>query len=56
MQQSSVSISISFENQGIDPVGGFTQVPRTYTNKQEPRNQRNKGVVNAFTATCRSEI
>ena len=38
MQQSSVSISLSFENQGINPVGGSTEVPRTYTNKQEPRN------------------
>ena len=33
MQQSSVSISLSFENQGINPVGGHTQVPCTYTNK-----------------------
>ena len=32
------------------------QVPRTYTNKQEPRNQRDKGVVNPFMATCESEI
>ena len=24
------------------------QVPRTYTDKQEPRNQRDKGVVNPF--------
>jgi len=39
MQQSSVSISLSFENQGINPVGGSSQVPRAYTNKQEPRNQ-----------------
>ena len=56
MQQSSVSISLSFENQGINPVGGSTQVPRTYTNKQEPHNQHNKGVVNPFTSTCESEI
>ena len=55
MQQSSVSISLSFENQGINPVGGSTQVPRTYTNKQEPRNQRDKGVVNPFTVTYESE-
>ena len=33
VQQSSISISLSFENQGINPVGGHTQVPRTYTNK-----------------------
>ena len=44
MQQSSVSISLSFENQGINLVGGYMQVPRTYTNKQEPRNQRDKGL------------
>ena len=56
MQQSSVSISLSFENQGINPVGGSSKVTRTYTNKQEPRNQRNKGVVNPFTVTCGSEI
>ena len=31
MQQSSVSISLSFENQGINPVGGHSQVPRTCT-------------------------
>ena len=56
MQQSSVSISLSFENQGIDPVGGSSQVARAYTNKQEPHNQRDKGVLNTFTATCESEI
>ena len=56
MQQSSVIISLSFENQGINPVGGHARVPRTYTNKQEPRNQRDKGVVNPFTVTCESEI
>ena len=33
MQQSSVSISLSFENQGINLVGGFSKVRRTYTNK-----------------------
>ena len=33
MQQSSVSISLSFENQGINPVGGHTQVPRTCTKR-----------------------
>ena len=56
MQQSSVSISLSFENQDINPVRGSSQVPRTYTTKQEPRNQRDKGVVNRFTVTCKSEI
>ena len=52
----SVRISLSFENQGINPVGGSSKVPRTYTNKLRTRNQRNKGVVNPFTATCESEI
>ena len=56
MQVSSVSIFLCFWNQGINPVGGYTQVPRTYTNKQEPRNQRDKGVANPFTATYESEI
>ena len=32
MQQSSVSISLSFENQGINPVGDYTQIPSTSTN------------------------
>ena len=44
MRQSSVSISLSFENQGNNPVGGSSKVTRTYTNKQEPRNQREKGL------------
>ena len=56
MQQSSVSISLSFENQCINPVGGSSKVPRTYTNKQEPRSQGDKGVVNPFTVTYESEI
>ena len=56
MQQSSVSISLIFLEPGINPEGGSMQVPRTYTNKQEPHNQRDKGVVNPFTVTCKSEI
>ena len=56
MQQIIVSISLSFENQGINPVGGNTQVPSTCTNKQEPHNQRDEGVVNPFTVTYESEI
>ena len=56
MQQSSVIISLNFENQGINPVGDYTQVPRTCTNKTEPRNQRNKGVVSPFMVTYESEI
>ena len=40
----------------INLVGGSTEIRCTYTNKQEPRNQRDKGVVNPFTETCESEI
>ena len=56
MQQSSKSIPSIVENQGINPVEGSSKVPRTYTNKQETRNQRDKGVVNPITETCKSEI
>ena len=56
MQQTSVSISLSFENQGINPVGETHKSPSTYTNNQEPWNQRDKGVVNPFTVTRKSEI
>ena len=49
MQQSSVSISLSFENQDINPVGDNAQVTE-YLHKQTPTcNQRDKGVVNPFT-------
>ena len=44
MQQSSVSISLSFENQGINPVGGYARVPRTCTKQIAPRNQHDKGL------------
>ena len=44
MQHNSVSISSVFENQGINPVGGYAQVPRTYTKQINPRNQRDKGL------------
>ena len=40
MQQSSLSISLSFENQGINLVGGYARVPRTYTKTIAQRNQR----------------
>ena len=43
MQQSSASISLS-ENQGINPVGGYARVPRTYTKQITPRNQCDKGL------------
>ena len=35
MQQSSVSISLSFENQGINPVGDNDKSPNTCTNNQQ---------------------
>ena len=45
MQQSRVSISLSFENQGINPVGGNTQVTE-YLHKQTTTcTQRNKGLL-----------
>ena len=48
MQQSRVSISLSFENQGINPVGDNAQVTE-YLHKQTPTcNQHDKGVVNPF--------
>ena len=56
MQQSSVSISLSFENQGINIVGDNTQVT-DYLHKQTTTcTQRDKRVVNPFTFTCKSEI
>ena len=56
MHQSSVSISLSFENQGINPVGDYTQIPSTYANNQEPCNQRDKGVVNPLSRWLRGVI
>ena len=48
MQQSRASISLSFENQGINPVGNNEQVTE-YLHKQTPTcNQRDKGVVDPF--------
>ena len=49
MQQSSVSISLGFENQGINPVGDNAQATE-YLHKQTPTcTQHDKGVVNPFT-------
>ena len=56
MQPSGDKYFPQLENQGINPVGDYTQVPCTCTNKQEPRNQRVRGVVNPFTVTHESEI
>ena len=50
MQQSSVSLSLSFENQSINPVGETTQQATEYLHKQTPTcNQHDNGVVNPFT-------
>ena len=56
MQQSSVSISLSFENQGINPVGDDAQVTEYLHKQSRTCNQRDKGVVNPFTVTHKSEI
>ena len=58
MQQSRVSISLGFENQGINPVGDNAQVTE-YLQKQRPTcTQHDTGVVNPFTVICkvRSDI
>ena len=56
MQQSSVSISLSFENQGINPVEDDAQVIEYLHKQSRTCNQRDKGVVNPFTVTRKSEI
>ena len=56
MQQSSVSISLSFENQGINPVGDNAQVTEYLHNQSTTCTQRYKGVVNPFMVTRKSEI
>ena len=56
MQQSSISISLSFENQGINPVGDGAQVIEYLLKQSTTCNQHDKGVVNPFTVTCKSEI
>ena len=41
MQKSSIYIfPLVFENQGINQVGGYARVPRTYTKTIAQRNQR----------------
>ena len=56
MQQSSVSISLRFENQGINPVGDDAQVIEYLHKQSRTCNQRDKGVVNPFMATRKSVI
>ena len=55
MQQSSVSISLSFENQGINPVGDDAQVAEYLHKQSRTCNQRDKGNVNPFMVTCKNE-
>ena len=56
MQQSSISISVSFENQGINPVGDNAQVTEYLHKPSTTCTRRDKGAVNPFTVTCKSEI
>ena len=56
MQQSSISISLSFENQGINPVGDNAHITEYLHKQSRTCNQRDKGVVNLFTVTRKSEI
>ena len=56
MQQSSVSTSLSFENQGINPVGDDAQVTEYLHKQSRTCNQRDKGVVNPFMVSRKSEI
>ena len=49
MQQSSLSISLSFENQGINPVGDNAQATEYLHKQTSTCNQHDKGVVNTFT-------
>ena len=56
MQQSRDKYFSQFENQGINPVGDNAQVTE-YLHKQTTTcTQRDKGVVNPFMVTCKSEI
>ena len=56
MEKSSLSISLIFEYQGINLVGDDTQVTEYLHKQTRTCNQRDKGVVNPFTVTCKSEI
>ena len=55
MQQSSVSISLRFEKQGINPVGDDAQVTDYLQKQSTSCTQRDKGVINPFMVTCKSE-
>ena len=53
MQQSRDKYFRQLENQGINPVGDNAQITNTRTNNQTTCTQRDKGVVNPFTVTCK---
>ena len=56
MQQSRDKYFPQFENQGINPVGE-ERANHQYLHKQSNTcTQRDKGVVNPFTVTCKGEI
>ena len=56
MQQCSISISLGFENQGINAIGDTAQVTEYMHKLSTTCTQRDKGVVSPFTVTCKSEI
>ena len=49
MQQSNVSISLSFENQGINPVGDYATSHRIPAQTNTNLQPTDKGVANPFT-------
>ena len=56
MQQSRDKYFPQFENQRINPVGDNAQITNTCTNNQTTCTKRDKGDVNPFTITYKSEI
>ena len=56
MQKSRDKYFPQLENQGINPVGDNAQITNTYTNNQTTCTQRDKGVINPFMVTFKSEI
>ena len=56
MQQSSVSISLSFWEPRYQSSRRLLKSPMHLHKQTRTRNQRTKGVVNPFAATCESEI
>ena len=53
MQQTRVSISLIFENEGINPVRDNVQVTEYLHKQTHTCTQRDKGVVNPFTVICK---